>query len=306
MKQYKRLMIVMFFLSVFCFGRVNTIVKDVEVRKTLTKDKTVGDTIDKIVTNTIIGILILIFTGQIKEFKFRYDIQCFPTSNNKICTIPLTIPEKMKKPIMIYYQLNDFSQNHRYYMDAKSDKQFKGEEVSKEDLEKSGQCENALYNEEIGNYAQYNSDLNGKGKDIAFPCGEMAKSFFRDRIISCKLSGTGKEINITTEEIAYKSDRDSFSKVEMKNNHWIDINDEQFMIWMRISPFKDPRKLWGKIENDDISADSKLMVTIIAMLYLEVFAYFQLLYLLMYIIMFIKKNEILIWLISIIILINLF
>lgn len=210
----------------------------------------------------IIGILILVFTGQIKEFKFRYDIQCFPTSNNKICTIPLTIPEKMKKPIMIYYQLNDFSQNHRYYMDAKSDKQFKGEEVSKEDLEKSGQCENALYNEEIGNYAQYNSDLNGKGKDIAFPCGEMAKSFFRDRIISCKLSGTGKEINITTEEIAYKSDRDSFSKVEMKNNHWIDINDEQFMIWMRVSPFKDPRKLWGKIENDDISADSKLMVTI--------------------------------------------
>ena len=40
------------------FDFVNTLVKDVEVRKTLTKDKNVGDTIDKIVTNPILGLLI--------------------------------------------------------------------------------------------------------------------------------------------------------------------------------------------------------------------------------------------------------
>ena len=40
------------------FEYVNSIVKDVEVRKTFTKDKNVGDKIDKIVTNPILGILI--------------------------------------------------------------------------------------------------------------------------------------------------------------------------------------------------------------------------------------------------------
>ena len=40
------------------FDFVNGIVKDTEVRKVLTKDKTKGDAIDKIVTNPVIGILI--------------------------------------------------------------------------------------------------------------------------------------------------------------------------------------------------------------------------------------------------------
>ena len=40
------------------FEFVNSIVKEVENRKVLTKDKTVGDTIDKIITNPILGILI--------------------------------------------------------------------------------------------------------------------------------------------------------------------------------------------------------------------------------------------------------
>ncbi len=40
------------------FEFVNSIVKEVEVRKTFTKDKNVGDTIDKFVTNPVLGILI--------------------------------------------------------------------------------------------------------------------------------------------------------------------------------------------------------------------------------------------------------
>ena len=40
------------------FEFVNSIVKEVENRKVFTKDKTVGDTIDKIITNPILGILI--------------------------------------------------------------------------------------------------------------------------------------------------------------------------------------------------------------------------------------------------------
>ncbi len=40
------------------FEFVNSIVKEVEVRKVLTKDKNVGDTIDKFITNPVLGIII--------------------------------------------------------------------------------------------------------------------------------------------------------------------------------------------------------------------------------------------------------
>ena len=204
----------------------------------------------------IFGIFILIFTGQVKEFKFRYDLYCAEKRRlNEKCDFPLSIPETMKKPIMIYYQINDLRQNHRFYMENKSDKQLKGEEVSKEDLEKSNDCEGALYNKDFSLNAQrYPED------EVAFPCGLIAKSFFRDNFTLWQTSG--KEINVTTEEITYKKDRDDLSNVGMKDNQWLDVTDEHFIIWKRIAPFESPRKLWGKIEGDDINSGSTVTVTI--------------------------------------------
>ena len=204
----------------------------------------------------IFGIFILIFTGQVKEFKFRYDLYCAEKRRlNEKCDFPLSIPETMKKPIMIYYQINDLRQNHRFYMENKSDKQLKGEEVSKEDLEKSNDCEGALYNKDFSLNAQrYPED------EVAFPCGLIAKSFFRDNFTLWQMSG--KEINVTAEEITYKKDRDDLSNVGMKDNQWLDITDEHFIVWKRIAPFESPRKLWGKIEGGDINSGSTVTVTI--------------------------------------------
>ena len=205
----------------------------------------------------IFGIFILIFTGQIKEFKFRYDLFCAEKRrHNEKCEMSLSIPETMKKPIFIYYQINDLRQNHRFYMDNKSDKQLKGEEVSKEDLEKSNDCDGALYNKDFDflDPDKYPED------DVAFPCGLIAKSFFRDNFTLWQMSG--KEINVTTEEIANKKDRDDLSNVGMKDSQWLDVTDEHFIIWKRIAPFENPRKLWGKIEGDDISSGSSVIVTI--------------------------------------------
>ena len=205
----------------------------------------------------IFGIFILIFTGQIKEFKFRYDLFCAEKRrHNEKCELSLSIPETMKKPIFIYYKINDLRQNHRFYMENKSSKQLKGEEVSKEDLEKSNDCDGALYNKDFDflDPDKYPED------DVAFPCGLIAKSFFRDNFTLWQMSG--KEINVTTEEIANKKDRDDLSNVGMKDSQWLDVTDEHFIIWKRIAPFENPRKLWGKIEGDDISSGSSVIVTI--------------------------------------------
>ena len=166
----------------------------------------------------------------------------------------ITIPEKMKKPIMVYYQVNDLRQNHRFYMENKSDKQLKGEEVSKEDLEKNNICENSLYNKDGFSYGNLPED------DIAFPCGLIAKSYFQDTFTL--YDSSNNKINITTEGIAYKSDRDSFAKIEHREDNWTDVHDEHFMIWMRISPFENPRKLYGKIEQNDLSGGTTIRVEI--------------------------------------------
>ena len=206
----------------------------------------------------IFGILILVFIAQVKEIKIRYDDYCYDQVYRNIsryinCSIIITATEKMAKPIMIYYQIDDFSQNHRVYMDSKSDKQLNGEEVSKEDLEKSGVCENALLNKDIPNGLEQ--------EEVAIPCGLMAKSYLRDRFFNWKING--EDIEPKVEDIVYKTDKEKYGNVEYNpEKHWINMTDEHFMIWMRPNPFANPRKLWGIIEEEDIEKDSTISLTI--------------------------------------------
>ncbi len=194
----------------------------------------------------LFGIIILVFNSQVQEIKFRYDN--WNQTQSRICSF--NIPEKMKKPIMIYYQIDDFSQNHRVYMESKSDKQLKGEDLSKGDLEKSGECEYALTNKEMNIFPwreQY-------AEEVAIPCGLMAKSYLRDEFINW--SNNGKEINPRIENIAYKSDKEKYNNIDydetQMSKQWANMSDERFMIWMRPSPFSNVRKLWGIIDEEDI------------------------------------------------------
>ena len=195
----------------------------------------------------LFGIIILVFTSQVKEVITRYDNVC----NTTTCSFSIQPPEKMNKPIMVYYQINDFSQNHRVYMDSKSDKQLNGEEVSPDELKESGVCDYAITNKDM-------EQNKGRDDDAAFPCGLMAKSYFRDNFT---FNIKGKNITVKKEDIAYKTDKEKYGKNTYdKDKHWINVTDERFMIWMRPSPFSNPRKLWGII--DDIDLDSTIYFTV--------------------------------------------
>ena len=199
----------------------------------------------------LVGILILVFTSQVKEVVVRYERQSNGVNetdtdnfclqqNNKECVISGL--EKMKKPIMIYYQVDDFSQNNRAYMESKSDKQLQGENPSTEDLKIL--CEYAYLNKEI-NRGVYNDD------NEAFPCGLMAKSYPNDTFTNWKIDGS--EIEPKVVGIAYETEKEKYEKVDYdENKHWVNTTEERFMIWMRPSPFKNPRKLWGIIDENDI------------------------------------------------------
>ena len=56
----------------------------------------------------------------------------------------------MKQPIMVYYQIDNFYQNHRRYVKSKSDKQLNGKYISLKQMQDSGDCEPVVTNEDMG------------------------------------------------------------------------------------------------------------------------------------------------------------
>ena len=65
-----------------------------------------------------LGVLILLFSNKTVEYIKRYDNEtdCILDTN---CTIEIEIKKKMNKNIMVYYQLENFYQNHRRYIQSK-------------------------------------------------------------------------------------------------------------------------------------------------------------------------------------------
>ena len=209
----------------------------------------------------VFGIIILVFISQLKEFIFRYDEYCQKHyKDSAYCQVPISIPYKMKKPILIYYQIDGISQNHRFYMDNKSDKQLKGEEVNQDDLEKNHECESALTNEQVRAYENFKGEVMNRDDEIAIPCGFIARSYLRDVFYDWKINGNSFEPNVT--DIVYKSDVDYYKNSGNEGIQWINMTDEHFINWMRISPFSSPRKFYGKIESDDIEGPLTLNIQI--------------------------------------------
>ena len=198
----------------------------------------------------IIGIIILIYSGKIQEYSIRYDNhkEC---ENKSICNIKITIDKKMKQPIMVYYQINKFYQNHRRYVKSKSDKQLNGKSFSLKEMKNSGDCAPAETNAEMNKKTSMtNEEL--KDDDLAIPCGLIAKSFFNDKYELYKNSiSNDNKITIDEKDIAWQADKDiKYKNTNDLSKQWIDMTDEHFIVWMRPAGLPNFRKLWGRIRED--------------------------------------------------------
>jgi len=211
----------------------------------------------------IIGIIVLIFSNQIREHKIRYDTQC---TIDQVCTLEINIEEKLEKPVMVYYQLANFYQNHRRYVKSKSNSQLSGELKTAEDIKSD--CEPVYLNKHLHKvypfeYTQeYIKELEEKYSETelqayklnpeapANPCGLIAKSLFNDTFSFQDSSKSNIFINETG--IAWQSDIDM--KYKLNDNYqgkmWVNTTDEHFMVWMRPAGLPNFRKLWGKVNQD--------------------------------------------------------
>ncbi|BFZ53182.1 alkylphosphocholine resistance protein lem3 [Savitreella phatthalungensis] len=116
-------------------------------------------------------------------------------ADSPICQLQFQIPDDLQPPVLLYYKLTNFYQNHRRYVKSVSENQLRGDAISVSE-------------------ANSNCDPLGSidGKAI-YPCGLIANSQFNDSISSPVLVGgpSGDQTyTMTMDGIAWSSDRNLY------------------------------------------------------------------------------------------------
>ena len=93
------------------------------------------------------------------------------------CSVEFEVRSEMTHPIYVYYELENFYQNHRRYVQSLSPDQLKGNYLSVDELK---DCSPVKRNKDLGEKVVSVSGKILKPEDPAIPCGLVAKSFFND------------------------------------------------------------------------------------------------------------------------------
>lgn len=181
------------------------------------------------------------------------------------CYLRFDIPEDMGPPVLFYYHLTNFFQNHRRYVESFDNDQLKGNVRSYGDI-KSSDC-TPLYGDKHANKPYY-------------PCGLIANSMFNDTFTSPVLlnppSAKGNETwtyqMSNNSNIAWNSDKDLYGKTSYeledilpppnwaarypknytKDNPPPDLKEwEAFQVWMRTAGLPNFSKLYQR--NDSVA-----------------------------------------------------
>ncbi|KAG4380774.1 hypothetical protein GLYMA_15G017800v4 [Glycine max] len=154
-----------------------------------------------------------------------------------------SVEHKMEAPIYIYYQLDNYYQNHRRYVKSRNDKQLWNKAAE-------GETNNCFPEDKT------------KDNQPIVPCGLIAWSMFND---TYKFSTSNKDLTVNKKNIAWGSEQRSkfASDVYPKNfqrgdliggaklNESIPLSQqEDLIVWMRTAALPTFRKLYGKIEVD--------------------------------------------------------
>ncbi|XP_062214395.1 putative ALA-interacting subunit 2 isoform X2 [Phragmites australis] len=196
---------------------------------------------------------IIIMAVKVAEIIHRYDVDCIPngykgnkqayikdSSISKNCTQEVKVLNHMKAPIYVYYELENFYQNHRRYVKSRSDKQLR-------------------YGEYTGTSC---SPVEWDNGHPIVPCGLIAWSLFND---TYSFTCGSKEIKVNRKNISWKSDREhKFGKDVYPSNFQngsligggkldpaVPLSEqEDLIVWMRTAALPKFRKLYGVIEED--------------------------------------------------------
>ena len=164
-----------------------------------------------------LGVTLYIMSNKIQSVSIQYDDKCPETikwiepddpNPSNPCTILEEIDGIDDTPIYVYYQLNNFYQNHRRYVKSRSNAQLLGENLTADQLQDD--CAPIVLNKDTGRYQSIGgTELDPEAP--AYPCGLVAKSLFNDtfELYSGKDVTDENRIEIDQNDIAWASDKEN-------------------------------------------------------------------------------------------------
>lgn len=107
------------------------------------------------------------------------------------CLVNITIPQNLTPPVLVYYELTNFHQNHRSYVESRDDFQLNGHVGAQSKVSRE-RCE----------------PLNVLGNITLNPCGLIANTFFNDIFVlqDGSLDANGDPLTMIETGIAWQSD----------------------------------------------------------------------------------------------------
>ena len=157
-----------------------------------------------------VGVVLLAVNKTAHEISVVYKIP-----QNTVDDVEIAIDQDMTGPVYIYYELDNFYQNHRRYVKSREDKQLLGASVLTSEGALSN-CDAALKDE--------NSGL------ILYPCGLIARSVFSDTFVFFHQEGGKMDVNMDSDRIAWQTDVDH--KFRNYNLEQIAANQEKLRMWI--------------------------------------------------------------------------
>ncbi|KAF2203301.1 CDC50 family protein-like protein [Delitschia confertaspora ATCC 74209] len=187
--------------------------------------------------------------------------------SESVCFLEFTIPNDINPPVLFYYRLTNFYQNHRRYVKSLDVEQLKGTARTASQI-RSGDCDPL--------------DVAHNGKPY-YPCGLIANSMFNDTYETMTLVGTdndGIAYNMTEKGIAWSSEKDLYGETDYRPDevmpppNWADrypqLNGtgvyteetglpdlhtwEAFQVWMRTAGLPTFSKLAMRNDKDVMKA----------------------------------------------------
>ncbi|KKF95864.1 Meiotically up-regulated protein 89 [Ceratocystis platani] len=181
------------------------------------------------------------------------------TQNDTVqCRIQFNVPENFGSPVLFYYYLTNFYQNHRRYVASFNADQLKGHAVSYSTI-KDSKCDPLRHDDENRPY---------------YPCGLIANSMFNDTFTSPRNLNTNESyVMKNNSDIAWNSDKElygptkyNYSEISPPPN-WRKLypdgytaehqppdlkNWEAFQVWMRTAGLPDFTKLYQRNDDDTL------------------------------------------------------
>lgn len=180
------------------------------------------------------------------------------------CLVKFNVTRTIPAPSYLYYVIDNMHQNLKIYVSSRSDKQLRG--IAPRRIDDVWTCDPRLFRSPYENStADEMRSRTFNVSQILNPCGLTAGSFFNDSFTLCRDAQCRTRVRTNESGIAWGSD--AMHKFGAgRKPHYTDavnklLDNEHFVVWMRLSAFSRVEKLYARIM-EPLEPDTYVMKTV--------------------------------------------